>query len=133
MVPISSQSDIAYRQIKEMIFHLELLPGTRVPELQIAAKLSISRTPIHDALRRLAAEGLVVIGPHRGATVTCFSEAEIREIGAQHMVLSTDLGQAVNPEPAAMFEEYVRRLVEAGVTEEEMRQMIVQNPSYLVE
>ena len=37
MVPISSQSDIAYRQIKEMIFHLELLPGTRVPELQIAA------------------------------------------------------------------------------------------------
>ena len=85
MVPISSQSDIAYRQIKEMIFHLELLPGTRVPELQIAAKLSISRTPIHDALRRLAAEGLVVIGPHRGATVTCFSEAEIREIGAIRM------------------------------------------------
>ena len=59
--------------------------------------------------------------------------AQIREIGAQHMVLSTDLGQTVNPEPAAMFEEYVRRLVEAGVTEEEMRQMIVQNPSYLVE
>ena len=85
VVPISSQSDIAYRQIKEMIFHLELLPGTRVPELQIAAKLSISRTPIHDALRRLAAEGLVVIGPHRGATVTCFSEAEIREIGAIRM------------------------------------------------
>ena len=84
--PISSQSDIAYQQIKEMIFHLELLPGMRIPELQIASKLSISRTPIHDALRRLAAEGLVVIGPRRGATVTCFSESEIREIGAIRML-----------------------------------------------
>ena len=65
-----------------MIFRMELLPGTRIPELQISAKLSISRTPIHDALRRLAAEGLVTIGPNRGAAVRCFSDDEIKEIGA---------------------------------------------------
>lgn len=65
-----------------MIFRMELLPGTRIPELQISAKLSISRTPIHDALRRLAAEGLVRIGPNRGASVRCFSDEEIKEIGA---------------------------------------------------
>ena len=59
--------------------------------------------------------------------------AQIREIGAEHMVLSTDLGQAVNPEPAATFAKYVRLLVEAGVTEQEMRLMIAQNPAYLVE
>lgn len=79
---MSSQSALAYEKIKEMIFRMELLPGTRVPELQISAKLSISRTPIHDALRRLAAEGLVTIGHNRGATVTCFTDEEVQEIGA---------------------------------------------------
>lgn len=80
-LPISSQSITAYQQIKDMIFRMELLPGVRVPELQISSKLSISRTPIHDALRRLESEGLVTIGHNRGATVTCFSEEEIKEIG----------------------------------------------------
>ena len=78
---IRSQSSLAYAQLKDMIFRMELLPGTRIPELQISAKLSISRTPIHDALRRLESEGLVTISQNRGATVSCFSEAEIKEIG----------------------------------------------------
>ncbi|WP_326974534.1 GntR family transcriptional regulator [Caproicibacter sp. BJN0012] len=79
---ITSQSATAYQQIKDMIFRMELLPGARIPELQISAKLSISRTPIHDALRRLESEGLVTIGHNRGATVACFTDDEIKEIGA---------------------------------------------------
>lgn len=59
--------------------------------------------------------------------------AQIRELGAQHMILSTDLGQAINPEPVKMFEEYVQKLLDAGVTEEEMHRMIVTNPASLVE
>jgi DNA-binding GntR family transcriptional regulator len=78
---MSLQSATAYERIKDMIFHMELLPGARVPELQISAKLSISRTPIHDALRRLESEGLVTIGPNRGATVKCFTDEEVKEIG----------------------------------------------------
>ena len=78
---MSSQSAAAYQQIKDMIFRMELLPGTRISELQLSAKLSISRTPIHDALRKLESEGLVTIGHNRGATVTCFTDDEIREIG----------------------------------------------------
>ena len=81
-IAISSQSTMAYQKIKDMIFRMELLPGTRIPELQIATLLSISRTPIHDALRRLASEGLVTIGSNRGATVICFTDDEIKEIGA---------------------------------------------------
>jgi DNA-binding GntR family transcriptional regulator len=80
-IPICSQSTVAYQQIKDMIFRMELLPGARISELQLATKLSVSRTPVHDALRRLESEGLVSIGHNRGATVTCFSETEIREIG----------------------------------------------------
>ncbi len=91
---MSSQSAAAYQQIKDMIFHMELLPGARIPELQISAKLSISRTPIHDALRCLESEGLVTIGHNRGATVTCFTEDEVREIGAVRLsqdILSAEL------------------------------------------
>ena len=83
---MASQRAIAYEQIKQMIFRMELLPGDRIPELQIAAKLDLSRTPIHDALRTLESEGLVTIGHNRGATVTRFSEAEIREIGAVRLM-----------------------------------------------
>lgn len=77
-----SQRETAYRQIKDMIFQMELLPGAHIPELQIAARLSISRTPVHDALRQLASEGLVTITQNRGASVTCFSGREIAEIGS---------------------------------------------------
>jgi len=64
-----------------MIFHLELLPGDKISEPQISVKLGISRTPIHNALRQLAAEGLVSIGRNKGANVTKFSDEEVREIG----------------------------------------------------
>lgn len=83
---MSSQREIAYQKIKDMIFHMELLPGTRVTESQIAAQLSISRTPIHDALRSLEAEGFVTIEPNRGATVTRFTDAETREIGTIRLI-----------------------------------------------
>lgn len=86
---MTSQSELAYQQIKKMIFHMELLPGDRVSELQIATKLSISRTPIHDALRRLEGEGLLRLERNRGATVICFSEDEVREIGT--LRLSQDI------------------------------------------
>lgn len=86
---MSTQSAAAYRQIKEMIFRMELLPGARIPELQLSEKLSISRTPIHDALRQLAAEGLVTIGANRGASVTAFTEIQMQEIGA--LRLSQDI------------------------------------------
>lgn len=86
---MGSQRETAYEQIKNMIFQMELLPGDHIPELQIAARLSVSRTPIHDALRQLAAEGLVTIEQNRGASVTRFSDREIAEIGT--LRLSQDI------------------------------------------
>lgn len=86
---MSSQSDIAYEKIKTMIFHMELVPGDKISELQLSAKLEISRTPIHDALRKLAAEGLVTLGRNRSATVAEFSDEEIQEIGT--LRLSQDI------------------------------------------
>ena len=77
----SSQSSLAYEKIKEMIFKMELLPGARIPELQIAEILSVSRTPIHDALRKLESEGLVLTAHNRGAEVVSFTPEQIKAIG----------------------------------------------------
>ena len=84
-----TQSAIAYQQISDMIFHMELMPGTRISELQLSSKLEISRTPIHDALLRLSSEGLVKMEDKKSAVVRCFDDDEIREIGT--LRLSQDI------------------------------------------
>lgn len=60
----------AYRQIEELIVTLELAPETILSEQSLAQRLSIGRTPIREALQRLARDGLVVILPRRGILVS---------------------------------------------------------------
>ena len=57
---------------------------------------------------------------------------QIHEIGAEHMILSTDLGQAANPSPVRALEQYTAMLLDAGVSEEELRTMLVTNPGKLL-
>lgn len=66
--------------IRERIMAGEIPAGARVAELDLARQLSVSRTPIREALSRLAAEGLVELSPNRGARVTSWTPAELREI-----------------------------------------------------
>jgi DNA-binding GntR family transcriptional regulator len=65
----------AYRQIEERIVTLKLLPGEVLSEARLVSTLGIGRTPIREALQRLAREGLVVIMPRRGVVV---SEIDVR-------------------------------------------------------
>jgi DNA-binding GntR family transcriptional regulator len=60
----------AYRLLEEQIVTLKLSPGTVLSESGIAKTLSIGRTPVREALQRLAAEGLVIILPRRGILVS---------------------------------------------------------------
>ncbi|MDN5843409.1 MAG: GntR family transcriptional regulator [Alcaligenaceae bacterium] len=57
-----------------------LAPGTKLNERELCETLAISRTPLREALKVLAAEGLIDIIPNRGASVAQMSEAEIREM-----------------------------------------------------
>jgi DNA-binding GntR family transcriptional regulator len=63
-------TDRAYRELEEMIVTLRLSPGTVLSEQALAARLKIGRTPIREALQRLARDGLVVIMPRRGIMVS---------------------------------------------------------------
>ena len=55
--------------IRESILAGRIPAGARIAELDLARQLSVSRTPIREALSRLAAEGLVELSPNRGARV----------------------------------------------------------------
>nr|WP_083856376.1 GntR family transcriptional regulator [Reyranella massiliensis] len=63
-------TDRAYRELEELIVTLQLPPGTVLSEHTLAERLDIGRTPIREALQRLARDGLVVIMPRRGILVS---------------------------------------------------------------
>jgi DNA-binding GntR family transcriptional regulator len=69
-VPPASLTDRAYARLEEMIVTLELPPGGAVSEADLSKQLAIGRTPIREALQRLAREKLVRILPRRGIIVS---------------------------------------------------------------
>jgi DNA-binding GntR family transcriptional regulator len=58
-----------YDELRRQIIDLELAPGADIDETALARAFNISRTPLREAMNRLASEQLVVISPNRGATV----------------------------------------------------------------
>ncbi len=72
--------DAVLNQIRDMIIEGTLMPGTRINEGQVGASLGVSRTPLREAIKTLASEGLVEIVPAKGAVVRRFTESDIREI-----------------------------------------------------
>jgi len=67
-------------QIREMIIGGELLPGERVAEGALCEQFGISRTPLREALKVLASEGLVELRPNRGTRVTAITAEEVGEL-----------------------------------------------------
>ena len=72
--------EAAYVHLRGAILAGSLLPGARISEPGLAQKLGISRTPVREALQRLAQEGLVELLPGRGARVRVLSGDEVREV-----------------------------------------------------
>ncbi len=68
-IETNSVAMLAYAQIRAMILEQEMPPGTRLSQLELADQLGTSRTPVREALRRLAGEGLVDALPQRGFRV----------------------------------------------------------------
>ncbi|AER66574.1 transcriptional regulator, GntR family [Thermovirga lienii DSM 17291] len=73
----TTSADYVYHEIRHKIITKQLKPGQRLPEVNIAAELGVSRTPVREALRRLASEGLVMIIPNSGARLASPSRKEM--------------------------------------------------------
>ncbi len=67
-------------RLRQRIFAHELPPGTWIDEQALAADYGISRTPLREALKVLASEGLVTLKPRRGCYVTEISEQDLDDI-----------------------------------------------------
>ena len=67
-------------QLRDLIAQDVFAPGSRIRERDVAGRLTVSRTPLREALRILAAEGLVVLSPNRGAVVAEPSPREIEDL-----------------------------------------------------
>ena len=81
--------------LRQRIYNRELAPGSWIDELRIAEELGISRTPLREALKVLAAEGLVTMKVRRGAYVTEVSEQDLREVYDLLALLEADAAAAL--------------------------------------
>jgi DNA-binding GntR family transcriptional regulator len=70
----------AYQELKRILVEHHIPQGGKLNEIELAAALGISRTPVREAINRLGKEGLVEIFPQRGAFVTQYSEKDIYEL-----------------------------------------------------
>src|SRR5207247_5010792 len=98
----STKADDIARVVEESIVSGELEPGTVLRQEQLSEQFNVSRTPIREALRRLAALGLVSFVPNRGVRVRTISREELHEafmVRAELEALATEVAAAkVTPE-----------------------------------
>ncbi len=90
----SSLADRAYVAIRDLIVSLELRPGDLIDERRLVESLGIGRTPVREALRRLAQEQLVEVFPRRGMFVTGVDVRDLARI--------SEVRTALEPEAARL-------------------------------
>jgi DNA-binding GntR family transcriptional regulator len=95
----TSLADKAYHAIRDLIVSLELAPEAVIDERELIERLGIGRTPVREALRRLAHEQLVEVYPRRGMFV---SGVDVRDL--THI---SEVRQALEPEAARLAAERV--------------------------
>jgi len=83
----TSLSEQAYQRIRQLIVRLELAPGDVVREDALREQLDIGRTPIREALQRLAREHFIQVIPRRGMFVTAIDVAELSTLLETRFVL----------------------------------------------
>jgi len=81
--------------LRQRIFQRELEPGSWIDELKLAEEYGISRTPLREALKVLAAEGLVTMKVRRGAYVTEVSEKDLSDVYHLLSLLESDAAGVV--------------------------------------
>jgi len=70
----------AVARVRTMLLEGEIPPGARIPERELCEKLDVSRTPLREALKVLAAEGLVQLLPNRGSRAAKLTDKDMRDL-----------------------------------------------------
>ncbi|WP_255449708.1 GntR family transcriptional regulator [Shimia ponticola] len=82
-----SQGEAAYAKLLTAIREGTYMPGDRLREVEVAGRLSLSRTPVREALRKLESDGIVEHRPRIGAVIRQLSQGEVVELYEMRLVL----------------------------------------------
>ena len=94
LAPRALYEEVA-EQLRQRIFRRELDPGSWIDEVKLAQEFGISRTPLREALKVLAAEGLITMKVRRGAYVTEVSETDLADVYHLLSLLESDAAGVV--------------------------------------
>lgn len=111
----TTSADYVYQELRHKIITKQLKPGQRLPEVNIAVQMGVSRTPVREALRRLASEGLVIIIPNSGARLASPTKREMEDTFVVRDQLEC---LAVRLAAGRISERHIRRLEETLLDEE---------------
>ncbi|HJF72873.1 GntR family transcriptional regulator [Gallibacterium anatis] len=83
--------DFAYRVIREMIVNMELTPGSKVSETELASLLNLSRTPVREALIDLEKSGVVEVLPQKGTFISYINPLLVEEARFLRLTLEKEI------------------------------------------
>lgn len=112
---LSVAGDRAYSAIREIIVSGRVGPGGRLREGEISLELGVSRTPVREAIRRLAAQGFVDFVPNKGALVASWNEQELADILELRVLLES---HAAHRAASRISENHIERLEELAAAME---------------
>jgi len=110
-VATRSQSEEAYTRILDRIVSLEMPPGSVVNEARLREELGIGRTPIREALQRLARENFVRSIPHRGTFVTDVNITDLARITEVRVVLEAHAARLATEKLTSADRESIEELL----------------------
>jgi DNA-binding GntR family transcriptional regulator len=119
-----SLTEQAYRRLEEEIVTLQLPPGTVVSETALSQRTGLGRTPVREALQRLAREGLVRILPRRGIVVTAIDpHQQLRLLAVRREVerlLARLAASMARPEECKQFLRLAEGMEQAAAARDEL-------------
>ena len=124
-------SDRVYATLKYRVLTCAMLPGQRIVEKDVCAEMEISRTPLREALNRLALEGLVALRPYRGYVVAPLTVADFRELCELRRIIESEAAalSALRATPQDIEELAARSRLEYTVGDEETYVTYLRNNS----
>jgi DNA-binding GntR family transcriptional regulator len=109
---VASLADQAYVALRTLIVSLELAPGSPIKEPELTARLGIGRTPVREALRRLALERLVEVYPRRGMFVTTVDVRDLTRLCEVRAVLEPEAARLAAERATRVDLEEINALVD---------------------
>lgn len=107
-----SRAEFAYTQLKSMLRKGQLRAGQRLREIELADMLGVSRTPVREAIRRIASDGLIQVLPGRGMIVAEYDKQQVRELYALRGVLEGAAAQLAARHASPAEFEFMREILE---------------------